>query len=194
MAHHGFLKFALQALVRSFKGAWAAAWIISSIATIVGGAIWFKWPLPNATMNLLVGLLPLVVFVGVMIAGPLVAAFRMYEELEEWSSAQIAALRTQVSGRSLDTRRLAAVREQLSKLDLNQRSAIEHIVASGGLTADRFHDFCRRHGFNVNLGVLAQKVNFLTLDEVTGAPQVQPDMAEIVNYAVLELTPAQRKP
>ncbi len=76
----GFYRICLN---RSFSGAWAAAWISSSIFTILGASIALFWAPFGNIMNLLIGLIPLAIFVMLMIAGPLRAAFHLHQEQAE---------------------------------------------------------------------------------------------------------------
>src|SRR5260370_1089505 len=79
-----FGSFYCLLLRRAFPGAWAAAWITSSVFAILGGSVAIWRPFENNTMNVLIGLLPLTVFLAIMIAGPLLAAYLVFgEEVEK---------------------------------------------------------------------------------------------------------------
>jgi len=69
-------------LRKAFPGAWNATWIIPTLLSIGGFAsASFGKPFEAATMNLLLGIVPLAIFAGVMIAGPLLIALRDLKEL-----------------------------------------------------------------------------------------------------------------
>jgi cell division protein FtsB len=100
--------------MKGFPGAWGACWISSAVATVIGGSLAFVRPFEGATMNLLVGLIPLAIFLAFMVGGPLVAAFRIQREQEESrrkereehtrqqeaNSAEIAKLRSELDTRA----------------------------------------------------------------------------------------------
>jgi hypothetical protein len=140
-----FLAFALRAFTRSFHGAWAAAWIISSLASIGGAVVWFKWPLPNNVMNLLIGVIPLAAFIIVMVLGPLIASFRMYKDLEKKSSAEIATLKAQVDKLSskITGPRADEARKELGQLSAPEQAALWRMLVMGAQNEDELRNYLK---------------------------------------------------
>jgi hypothetical protein len=109
-------EFCWSCFRRAHGPAWTAAWSANAALGILAASVAFFWRPFEAYVNLLVGLIPLAIFLVLVFVGLLSGAYGIYRETEARLKAGAEESEKALSSRSEELQReVAALRAQLNK-------------------------------------------------------------------------------
>jgi len=134
-----------------------------------------------------VGLLPLATFVGIMIGGPLVAAFRINRELQDENADLKTLLADKRSEDEIKRERRQKLEKQLGTLKPEEKEFVRQLLVKGRMLPHQVPECSIEKNLpHVDLNVLKVKTSFLQRDADTGSWSIDRSFHDLLKEVLVD--------